>query len=129
MNEGILYPVDDASIGNRRLVTYSGHGICMPWFGATDLQSGESYMAILETPEMRRSTSLAREVPISISGRCGRPRAASFPIPGKSSTRFSTTALCGAGQALSRVRQGTGLFKTLADKRRQNPNVDLLIGA
>lgn len=32
MNEGILYPVDDASINNRRLVAYGGHGICMPWF-------------------------------------------------------------------------------------------------
>ena len=35
MNEGILYPADDASIPDRTLLAYSGHGICMPWFGVT----------------------------------------------------------------------------------------------
>ena len=30
MNEGILYPVDDATIPPITLTTYSGHGLCMP---------------------------------------------------------------------------------------------------
>ena len=36
---------------------------------------------------------------------------------------------CGHGQALPRLRPEIGLFKTLAEKRKANPNVDLLVGA
>ena len=41
MNEGIMYPADDASIPSRTLVTYGGHGICMPYFGVMAVESGE----------------------------------------------------------------------------------------
>lgn len=33
MNEGISYPVEDASIETFRLVAYGGHGICMDFWG------------------------------------------------------------------------------------------------
>lgn len=130
MNEGILYPVDDASINNRRLVTYSGHGICMPWFGATDLQSGESYMAILETPD---------DAQIDITRQGGadlyiRPlweaSRGEFSYPRKMIYSFFVRG--GYVAQAKRYREyakETGLFKTLAEKRRENPNVDLLIGA
>ena len=51
MNEGIMYPADDASINQRTLVTYGGHGICMPWYGVADPHSGEGFMTIFETPD------------------------------------------------------------------------------
>ena len=54
MNEGIMYPADDASIQSRTLLAYSGHGICMPWFGVTAAESGEGFMAILGTPDDAR---------------------------------------------------------------------------
>ena len=50
MNEGILYPVDEASVDPpHRLVAYSGHGLCMPWFGMTDMDRG--VMAVVGTPD------------------------------------------------------------------------------
>jgi hypothetical protein len=130
MNEGILYPVDDASINNRRLQTYSGHGICMPWFGATDLQSGESYMAIIETPD---------DADIDITRQNGanlfvRPlwEASHGDFSYARKIRYAFFANGGYVAQAKRYREyakQTGLFKTLADKRRENPNVDLLIGA
>ena len=54
MNEGIMYPADDASIPNRTLVAYGGHGICMPWYGVTNPATGEGFMTILRTPDDAR---------------------------------------------------------------------------
>jgi hypothetical protein len=130
MNEGILYPVDDASINNRRLVTYGGHGICMPWFGATDFQSGESYMAIIETPD---------DADIDITRQNGanlfvRPlwEASRGEFSYDRKIRYAFFDQGGYVAQAKRYREyakQTGLFKTLADKRKENPNVDLLIGA
>jgi hypothetical protein len=58
MNEGISYPVDDETVETRKLIAYGGHGICMPFWGATDGQRG--YMAILETPD-DASIQIARQ--------------------------------------------------------------------
>ena len=49
MNEGISYPVEDATVETFRLIAYGGHGICMAFWGVTDGRQG--YMAILETPD------------------------------------------------------------------------------
>ena len=130
MNEGILYPVDDSSIGNRRLQTYSGHGICMPWFGATDLHSGAGYMAIIETPD---------DADIEITRQGGadlyiRPLWESSHSEFSYDRKIRYVFLDRGGYVAQAKRyreyaKQRGLFKTLADKRRENPNVDLLIGA
>ena len=130
MNEGILYPVDDESIPNRQLVAYGGHGICMPWFGVTDPTAGDGVMAILETPDDAR---------IDISRQPGSPLAIR-PLWEASRAKFSYARkiryvfLDRGGYVAQAKRyreyaQATGLFKTLAAKRRENPNVDLLMGA
>lgn len=127
MNEGISYPVDDASIGEMRLVAYGGHGICMPFFGATDGEAG--YMAILQTPDdaaiaIRRVNGLLTIVPEwqSQKGQFGYVRRIRYIFIDK-----------GGHVAIAKryreyARQ-TGLLKTLDEKRREIPAVDLLVGA
>ena len=36
VNEGIAYPVDDPSLHAMHYQLYSGHGLCMAWYGVTD---------------------------------------------------------------------------------------------
>ena len=127
MNEGISYPVDDKSIGPMRLIAYGGHGISMAFWGATDGRAG--HMAILETPDdasirIDRSGGTLCIGPEweSQKGRFGyerRLRYAFFDSGGH-------VALCKRYREYAR---SIGLLKTLAEKRRENPNVDLLIGA
>ncbi|MFQ5811547.1 MAG: carbohydrate binding domain-containing protein, partial [Armatimonadota bacterium] len=47
-NEGMSYPVGDESIRPRSFVLYGGHGLCMSWWGVTDL--GKGCMTIVEDP-------------------------------------------------------------------------------
>jgi len=127
MNEGISYPVEDASIGEMRLVAYGGHGICMPFFGATDGEAG--YMAILQTPDdaaiaIRRVNGLLTIVPEwqSQKGQFGYVR----------SIRYIFIDKGGHVAIAKRYREyarQTGLLKTLDEKRREIPAVDLLVGA
>ena len=127
MNEGISYPVEDETINTMRLIAYGGHGICMPFWGATDGQQG--YMAIIETPD-DASIAIKR-----IDGKlCIAPewdsQKKSFGYTRKLRYVFfdkgGHVALCKRYRAYA---QKAGLFKTLEQKRGENPNVDLLIGA
>ncbi len=130
LNEGILYPVDDETIAPRTLVAYGGHGICMPWYGVADAQSGAGFMAILGTPDDAR---------IEITRQGGtelyiRPQweASLGQFSYTRKMRFVFFARGGYVAQAKRYREyarETGLFKTLAAKRRENPNVDLLMGA
>ncbi len=130
MNEGILYPVDDSTIPPITLVTYSGHGICMPWFGITDTKTGAGVMAIIRTPDDAR---------VEITRRMGDDL---FVQPEWEATRGQfgyaralTYVFLPSGGYIAQAKryrayaQATGLFKTLAQKRRENPNVDRLMGA
>jgi hypothetical protein len=127
MNEGISYPVDDRTVETRKLIAYGGHGICMPFWGATDGQQG--YMTIIETPD-DAALQIARvedvlcvapewEAQKGDFGYARRLRYVFFDQGGH-------VALCKRYRAYARQ---TGLLKTLEEKRRENPNVDLLVGA
>jgi Glycosyl hydrolases related to GH101 family, GH129 len=127
MNEGISYPVEDKSIEPMRLIAYGGHGICMAFWGATDGQ--RAYMAIIETPDdaaiaIKRLDGKLCVAPEwdSQKGRFGYTRKLRYVFFDKG----GYVALCKRYRAYA---QETGLFKTLEQKRRENPNVDLLIGA
>jgi hypothetical protein len=130
MNEGILYPADDATIPNRTLVAYGGHGICMPWFGVAAADTGEGFMAIIGTPDDAR---------IEITRRGGadlyiRPQweASRGQFAYQREIRYVFFQNGGYVAQAKRYREyarTTGLFKTLAAKRAENPNVDLLMGA
>ena len=127
MNEGISYPVDDKAIDPRWLVAYGGHGICMPFWGATDGQAG--YMAIAETPDDAaiHITRVAGKLCIapkwdSQKGAFGYTRRLRYVFLDKG----GHVAMCKRYRAYAKE---VGLLKTLAQKRTENPNVDLLIGA
>ena len=127
VNEGISYPVDDATLKPMRYYLYGGHGLCMPWWGATDLKQG--VMAIVETAD-----DALVEVP-RIDGRLclapqWQPQEAHFGPP--RTIRYVFFDSGGYVAMCKRYRdyaKQTGLFKTLAQKREDNPNVDRLIGA
>lgn len=127
MNEGISYPVEDKTINPRRLITYGGHGICMPFWGVTD--GGQGYMAIFETPDdaairiqrIDENLCIAPEWD-SQKGQFGYARRLRYVFFDKG----GHVAICKRYRSCA---QKAGLFKTLEQKRKENPNVDLLIGA
>ena len=127
MNEGISYPVDDKTINERWLVAYGGHGICMPFWGVTDGRAAQ--MAIIETPDdaainIKRIDGKLCIVPVwnPQKGRFGYPRRLRYIFFEKG----GHVAIC---KRYRDYAQKAGLLKTLARKRQQNPNVDLLVGA
>jgi len=127
MNEGISYPVDDKTINTMRLIAYGGHGICMTFWGVTDGQKG--HMAIIETPDdasiqIRRLDGKLCIAPEwdSQKQRFGYTRKLRYIFFDKG----GHVAIC---KRYRRYAQEIGKLKTLEAKRRENPNVDLLIGA
>jgi len=127
MNEGISYPVDDRTVETRTLITYGGHGICMPFWGATDGQRG--YMAIMETPDdaaiqIGRFDEKLCVTPVweAQKGNFGYTRKLRYVFLDKG----GHVGMCKRYRAYARQ---AGLLKTLDEKRRENPNVDLLVGA
>ena len=127
MNEGISYPVEDESISSMRLIAYGGHGICMSFWGVTDGQRG--HMAIIETPDDAaiRIDRLDGKLCIlpewdSQKGGFGYPRRLRYVF----FDQGGHVAIC---KRYRTYAQQKGLFKTLAQKRAENPNVDMLIGA
>jgi hypothetical protein len=127
MNEGISYPVEDQTAPLHRLITYGGHGICMAFWGVTDGRAGQ--MAIFETPD---------DAAIRMSRLDGRLVIAPEWDPQKQAfgyaRRLRYVFLDQGGHVAMAKRyrafaREAGLLKTLAEKRRSNPNVDLLMGA
>ena len=127
MNEGISYPVDDASIPPIHLVAYGGHGICMPFWGVTD--GGAGQMAILETPDDASIRIVRHDGRLVVApewegqkGRFGYERRLRYVF----FDRGGHVAMC---KRYREYAKKVGLLKTLAEKRAENPNVDLLVGA
>jgi hypothetical protein len=127
MNEGISYPVEDETINTMRLIAYGGHGICMPFWGVTDGERG--HIAIIETPDdasiqMKRLDGNLCIAPVwdPQKGRFGYTRKLRYVF----FDRGGHVALCKRYRAYAKE---AGLLKTLEQKRTENPNVDLLVGA
>jgi len=127
VNEGISYPVDDESLSPMWYHLYGGHGLCMPWYGVTDGRQG--IMTIVDTPDdaavrVPRLDGLLCLAPEwqSQKGKFGPTRKLHYIFL----DRGGHVAMC--KRYRSNAKQ-TGLLKTLEQKRKENPNVDLLIGA
>jgi len=127
MNEGISYPVADESIEPFSLVAYGGHGICMAFWGATD--GAQGHMAIIETADdasirIERRDGLLVVAPQwdAQRGQFGSTRRLRYIF-------FDQGGHVAITKRYRAHAQNTGLFKTLEQKRRENPTVDLLIGA
>ncbi len=127
VNEGISYPVDDESLPTMSYHLAGGHGLCMGFWGCTDLT--RSLMAIVETPD-----DAVVDVP-RLNGRLCQapewlPQKGQFGPPRR--IRYVSLDAGGYVSMCKRYRQyaqHSGLFKTLEQKRAENPHVDLLVGA
>ena len=127
MNEGISFPVEDKSIEPFRLVAYGGHGICMAFWGVTDGARGHE--VIIETPDdaaihLERPNGLLAVAPQweAQRGQFGYPRRLRYVF-------FDQGGHVAMAKRYRAYAQKTGLFKTLEEKRKENPNVDMLVGA
>jgi hypothetical protein len=127
VNEGISYPVDDESLKPMHYHLYGGHGLCMGWWGVSDGERG--LMAVVETPDdaavrVPRIDGLLCLAPewVPQKGAFGPPRRIRYVF----FDRGGYVAMCKRYREHS---QEIGRFKTLAEKRRENRNVDRLVGA
>lgn len=127
MNEGISYPVEDQTVPLYRLIAYGGHGISMAFWGVTDGNAG--HMAIIETPDDAAIRTLRLDRRLVVAPEWD-PQRQTFGYVRK--LRYIFFDQGGHVAIAKRYRayaEQTGLLKTLAQKRKANPNVDLLIGA
>lgn len=135
LNEGIAYPADDPSVAPLgQLVAYGGHGICMPWWGATAgmEKNAAGVQAIIGTPndarvEIARTlnnghTLYVRPLWESQKGEFGYDREITYVFS-------DAGGYVGQAKHYRRWAASHGLFKALAEKRKRNPNIDRLIGA
>ena len=128
VNEGISYPVDDATLDPMWYHLYGGHGLCMPWWGTTDGKAG--VMALVETPN-----DAAVRIPRGRRPALPGPRVAS----GKTAVRASAAACDTSSSivaatwrwpnAIGSTPRKRAFSRPSLQKRAENPNVDLLIGA
>jgi Glycosyl hydrolases related to GH101 family, GH129/Carbohydrate binding domain/Family of unknown function (DUF5696) len=127
VNEGISYPADDESLPAMHYYLYGGHGLCMPWYGAVEADTG--WMAIVETPD---------DAAVSIPRRDG--LLGLVPVWEPQKQRFGVERviryvfLDGGGYVAMAKRyreyaKQTRLLKTMDEKRKSVPAVDLLVGA
>jgi len=125
LNEGIGWPVDDASI--RPPMRHDCSLLSMPFCALTDGERG--CMAIIETPDdaafrLDRLDGNLCFVPewAGQKGRFAYPRRVRYVF----FDRGGHVAICKRYRHYARQH---GLLKTLEEKRRANPSVDRLVGA
>ena len=127
VNEGISYPADGKTLRPMRYHLYGGHGLCMPWWGVTDGERG--VMAIVETaddaavrvPRLDGMLCLAPQWEPQ-RGQFGPKRVIRYVFLDKG-------GYVAMAKRYRRYAKRTGLLKTLAEKRKANPHVDMLVGA
>ncbi len=131
MNEGISYPADETDGVPGALVTYSGHGVCMAFWGVQDDATGAGYMGIIETaddaavafPRMAEGGLVAAGVSWQAQkGRFGYPRRVRYVFLDKG----GYVAMCKRYRAEAKAQ---GKLKTFAEKAQTRPLVDRLLGA
>lgn len=127
MNEGISYPVEDPSIQPFSLIAYGGHGICMAFWGATDGARGHG--VIIETPDDATIRILRAEGRLAIAPQWDAQRGQFGYVRRLRYVFFDQGGHVAIAKRYRAHAQKIGLFKSLEQKRRENPNVDLLIGA
>jgi len=127
VNEGIAYPVDDETLRPMRYILYGGHGLCMAWYGVTDLEKG--LMTLVETPDDAAVSVPRQEGRLHLApewepqrGEFGTPRRLRY-------VAFDRGGYVAMAKRHRQHAQATGLLKTMEQKRQENPNVDLLVGA
>lgn len=128
VNEGIGYPADDPTLPAMHYHLYGGHGLCMPWYGAAG-EGGAGWMAIVETAD-DAAVRIPRREGLLILVPEWQPQKGAFGYPRL--LRYVFFDRGGHVAMAKRYREfarRTGLFRTLEEKRKVLPAVDLLVGA
>ncbi|MFP4058569.1 MAG: glycoside hydrolase [Candidatus Brocadiia bacterium] len=127
VNEGISYPVDDPELPPMSYHLYGGHGLCMPWWGLADGETG--LMSLAHTADDARVRVPRLEGLLCVApeweaqkGRFGYDRVLRYVL-------FDRGGYVAMAKRYRQHAEATGLLKTLAEKRKANPHVDLLAGA
>jgi len=131
MNEGIGFPVDEPEGVPGHLATFSGHGLCMSFFGVQDDATGAGYMGIVETADdaavtFRRKDKAATYAP----GVSWEPQKGNFGPARR--IRFVFLEKGGYVAMCKRYREQAkreGKLKTFAEKAKARPLVERLHGA
>ena len=131
MNEGISYPVDEPDELSGRLVAYGGHGICMAFFGVQEDTTGAGWMAILETPDDVAMVSRRdAETKLWTLGPSWESQKRQFGYARRIRYVFldqgGYVAMCKRYRAYAKE---IGKLKTFAEKAKERPLVDRLLGA
>lgn len=131
MNEGICYPADEPDEIPGRLIAYGGHGICMAFFGVQDDATGAGWMAIIETPD--DAAMIARrnsETKLWTLGPSWDDQKKNFGYARRIRYVFfdkgGYVAMCKRYRAYAKE---IGKLKTFAEKAKERPLVDRLLGA
>ena len=131
MNEGVSFPVTEPDGIPGRLVTYGGHGVSMSFFGVQDDATGAGYMGIVETaddaavtfrrpqPNAPFAAGVSWEAQKGRFGYARRIRYVFFDCGGH-------VAMCKRYRAYAKAQ---GKLKPFAEKVKERPNVDRLLGA
>ena len=127
MNEGVRFKAGDRAVQPQWMVGYSGHGLCMSFWG---VQEGPSaMMAEIEEPadfmlRVERRNDLLTCIPSweSEKGQFGYPRAIRYIFFAKG----NYVTIAKAHRAIAKEK---GLFKTLAQKAKERPALAKLVGA
>lgn len=131
MNEGISFPVDEKGLSiPGKLIAYGGHGICMAFFGVMADADGSGWMCLLETADDAAVRSKQGQDGRWTIGPEWDPQMKTFGYVRKARYCFFRDG--GYVAMAKRYRdyaRETGLLKTFTEKKKRNPNLNLLFGA
>jgi hypothetical protein len=128
VNEGISYPVDDESLPEMYYYLYGGHGLCMPWYGAM-ANNTAGWMAIIETPD-DAAVRVSRQAKLLTLSPEWKPQKGNFgPDRVIKYIFFDRGGYVAMAKRYREYAKNKKLFKTLAEKVKTIPAVDLLVGA
>ncbi len=127
VNEGMSYPVDDASLPPMHYILYGGHGLCMAWWGVTDGRRG--VMAIVETADDASVLAPRQDGRLCLAPLWDAEKGQFGPARRMRYVFLDDGGYVAMAKRYRTHAQAVGLFKTLEQKRAENPNVDRLIGA
>jgi len=129
LNEGILYPVDDAGVRPpRTLRGYAGHGLSMPFYGVTDGKQG--ILTLIETPDDMLLRISRDQAGLLSPGVTWQPSRAAMRYPRKVTyVLFDRGGYVAQAKEYRKRVKAAGRFRSMRQKLAANPNVDLLIGA
>jgi len=130
VNEGMGFPVDERHPGLWHEAMYSGHGLCMSFFGIAEDATGAGWMALVETPDDAAMDVRTGPDGLLRAGVAWDPSRGEFAAPRR--MRYVFLAAGGHVAMAKRYRahaKAGGRLVTFAEKAKRRPRVLDLLGA